>query len=119
MPLVQLSYKGDRELGPIAKQLAGELPELVARTLSVPDNEKARLEADDIEVHVRQTTSFDVNTKDLEIIIWANEYPERLANLDFRKEVILHGVREFLRDYDRNLTGFVWVLLQPGSFGSL
>lgn len=61
----------------------------------------------------------DVNTKDLEIIIWATLYPERLKNLDGRRAMIVEQVKMFLADYDRNLSGFVWVLLQPASFGEL
>lgn len=119
MPLVVMNCKKGRLLGDMIGNLANELPAIVARALHVEKNLKGHLTSEDIEVEVRESGPYDVNIKDLEITIWANDYPERLANLDKRREEILSGIREFLRDYDRNLSGFVWVLLQPASFGEL
>ena len=119
MPLVVVNHKRDRVLQSMAYKLAQVMPEIVACALDVRENEEAHLMAGDIEVWVRESSLYDVNVKDLEIVIWANHYPERQANLADRKEVILNGVREFLRDYDYNIYGFVWVLLQPAAFGEI
>lgn len=117
MPLVLIQHKNGRGLTEIAEKLAKELPVFVAPTLSVPGD--GQLSLDDIEVWVTEGSPADVNTKDLEIIIWAHEYPERKANLEERKDVIVKCVRTFLADYDRNISGFVWILLQPTAFGRI
>ena len=119
MPLVVVQYKASRfnEDMLMLQRLVESLPEIVGFALNAPENEDACLSPSDIEVWVQESGRFDVNTKDLEIIIWANLYPERLRNLEQRRDVILQAVRKFLADYDRNLSGFVWVLLQPASFG--
>ena len=119
MPLVVMNCKKGRLLGDMIEKLAQELPIIVSRALHVEENPKGHLTSDDIEVEVRESGTYDVNIKDLEITIWANHYPERLVNIDERREKIVLGIRDFLRDYDRNPSGFVWVLLQPASFGEL
>lgn len=119
MPLVVLQHKAGRVLEDMLAKLSQAMPEIVASALTVEGVERARLTSNDIEVRVRESEKFDVNTKDLEIIIWANSYAERLCNLDERKDMIVKAIRTFLADYDRNLSGYVWVLLQPGEFGEL
>lgn len=119
MPLVVVQHKAGRLNEDMLQKLAESLPGIVANALNVKENEAARLTSSDVEVWVQESGKFDVNTKDLEIIVWANSYPERLSDLEFRKDVILKFVRWFLSDYDRNLSGFVWVLLQPAAFGEL
>lgn len=118
MPLVVIQHKPGRVLDDMLQNLAKKMPEIVADALSA-DAPGAELTSTDIEVWVQEGGKLDVNTKDLEIIIWATSYPARLENLDFRKEMIVQQVKTFLADYDRNLSGFVWVLLQPASFGEL
>jgi len=121
MPLVYIQYKVGRFAENLVEYLAGRMPEIVANALDAGQegNKEACLFPGDVEVWVRESGKLDVNTRDLEIIIWANSYPERLANLEQRKDRIIRDVREFLGNYDRNLSGFVWVLLQPGAFGTL
>lgn len=119
MSLVVVNHQVGRVLPDMLNELAQAMPEIVARALNVEEHEEAHLTANDVEVWIRESDLYDVNNKDIEIIIWANHYPERLANLGERKEIILNGVRGFLKDYDRNLSGFVWVLLQPGAFGEI
>lgn len=119
MPLVVLQHKAGRILESMLAKLALTLPGIVAGALHVPENEEAHLTPDDIEVWVQESGKLDVNTKDLEIIIWANLYTERVRNLEQRKDAIVLAIRKFLVDYDRNYSGFVWVLLQPAAFGEL
>ena len=68
-------------------------------------------------------TKFDSNTHDLEIVIWAHDYPERSANLEDRKEAIVAATRLLVAAYNERygmkLTGMVSVLLQPFAFGKL
>lgn len=119
MPLVVINYKAGRLPEDLIRSLALEIPDIVASALSVEENPEARLGPEDIEVRVQESGKMDVNAKDLEIVIWANSYPERLLNFAERKDMILVDIRAFLADYDSNPSGFVWVLIQPGAFGEL
>lgn len=119
MPLVVVQHKAGRITEQMLENLAKAMPEVVATALNAPENHDACLSPSDIEVWVQESGKFDVNTKDLEIIIWASSYPECLRDLERRKDVIVQAVRKFLADFDRNLSGFVWVLLQPSAFGEL
>ena len=119
MPLVVMHCKQDRLLPDMIQKLAQELPVIVSRALHVEENPAGHLGPRHIEVRVTESSSYDVNISDVAITVWANLYPERLANLDERREKILAGMRDVLRDYDRDIEGDAWVLLQAGSFGKL
>lgn len=121
MPLVVIQYKDGYLNKDMVRGLAESMPRIVADALDAgsPENREAYLSSSDIEVWVQESGKLDVNTRDLEIIIWANSYPERLVNLEQRKNAVIRDVRHVLGNYDRNLSGFVWVLLQPGAFGTL
>lgn len=121
MPLVVVQYKPGSITEGKLKDFVSVLPKLVARALHVPENPDAHLTPEDVEVWVRESGKLDRNVedivKDIEIVIWANEYPERLQNLGERKDRIVQSIRDFF--YGRIPTGFVWVLLQPAAFGEL
>lgn len=121
MPLVIVKHTYVIHGGFINK-LAKALPEIVALALSVENNPEAHLSPADIEVWVHRANELDVNAKNLEIVIWANLYPERLANLNEREERIRNFVKKFLADVipgGVSASGFVWVLLANGAFGEL
>jgi len=120
MPLAVIQHKAGGELRELAGQLAKKLPHIIAPALSVETHERhdGKLTSEDIEVWCFEGTSDDVNTKDLEIIIWAHEYPERLKNFEERKDMIVSNVRRILNEYGyQDVKGFVWILLQPSAFG--
>lgn len=121
MPLVVIQYKVGYLNEDMVRGLAESMPKIVADALDAGwgGNKEAYLFPGDVEVWVQESGKLDVNTRDLEVIIWANSYPERMVNLEQRKDTIVRGVREVLGNYDRNLSGYVWVLLQPGAFGTL
>jgi len=98
------------------RQLVENLPTIVAEALSVPGTD-GELTPEEIEVKVETFGLFDIHTKDLEIIILAQDFPERKKNLDERQRLITGKVRRLLSPSVTGITGFVWVLLQPGSFG--
>ena len=124
MPFVTLYYKPSFVKKEEMRAIAERLPEIVARALNVPENPAARLNANDIEVQPEEIDEeCTVNRRPLEIIILANDYPERKKNLDKRQEEITKAVREIKNEAwsldFRRVRGFVWVLLIPGSFGEL
>lgn len=120
MPLVVIQYKRAFLYKDSVHKLAKKLPEIVADALDAGQggNKEASLFPREVEVWVQESGALDVNTRDLEIIIWANSYPERLKNLEQRKNKIVRGVRKVLGTRNSSLSGFVWVLLQPGAFGA-
>ncbi len=113
MPLVVVNRNPEKLNGEQLKILIDSLPESVASTLTCKDP-GGELMVQDIEVWVQDFGPNDINTKDVEIIIWANLYPERLATLDLRRKMLCNSVRCVL---PKEIKGFVWILLQPGSFG--
>jgi len=125
MPLVVLKYNPNLKAGAVfLSELTNKLTEAVSRALDVPERADARLTKSDIEVWVQEFGSNDISTRDLEIVVWAHQYPERLVNLEERKEQILRELRAFImknEDLAKHKTipsGFVWVLLQPTAFGT-
>ncbi|MBU6388409.1 hypothetical protein KGQ72_00800 [Patescibacteria group bacterium] len=125
MPLVILKYNPNLRVGAVfLSELTNKLTEAVSGALDVPEREDARLTKGDIEVWVQESGSHDISTRDLEIVVWAHQYPERLANLEERKEQILRELRTFLAEngdlaeHKTTPSGFVWVLLQPTAFGT-
>jgi len=135
MPFVWVRTEDQWKILRQVEKLVENLPSIVAKALSVPGTE-GELLPNEIEVKVelfgeiregknssgltyvdlRDSAEVlkDIHTKNIEIIIWANDYPERAKNLDQRRKQIIKEVRKFIPP---DITGFVWVLLQPGSYG--
>jgi len=114
MQLVLLNRKKEFVDDNLVKKIAGELPRIVSMALNIPHITDGKLVPDDIEVWVDDSSELDVNTKPLEIIIWATEFSERRANLNFRRQIIVDEVKKLIPS---TVKGFVWVLLHPASFG--
>lgn len=121
MPLTLIQYKPSRFTEEGIQMIASQMPKIVASALHSPrDGEAASLVPNDIEVWCTESGKLDVNTKDLEIIIWAQEFPDRKATLERRKDEIIRDVRKlFSKNGGGRIPGFVWVLLQPTAFGTL
>jgi len=119
MPLVLLHRKAGRVNDDMFAKLSAALPEMIANALHVPENPKAHLPAEWVEVRASIGSEFDVNTKDVGIFILANDYPERRENHVYRNNQIIESVRGFMRDYDRNITIYVWSWLGDGSYGEV
>lgn len=113
MPLVVIQRDSKIVTDDHVKMLTQFIPTIISSALTT-ENSDGKLVANDIEVWVQNMEQFDVNTKSLEIIIWAGDCPERRNNLDERREKIVQGIRVLI---PTTITGFVWVLLNPSSFG--
>lgn len=103
----------------VLRQLTEKLPSIISDALDISENPNARLTSSDIEVWTQKTQNEDVNTKDLEILIHAHQYPERLLNVDERKDKVVMQVRVLLAENKLKIKGWVWILLQPSSFGQI
>lgn len=118
MPLVCVWRNSKKVSDEMIRVLVCALPEIVASALTVPDSDGA-LTKDDIEIRVSDIGSFDISTKDLEVVIFAGDYPKRRANLDQRRERIIRGIKALSNPEGivETVSGFVWVILSPNSFG--
>jgi hypothetical protein len=117
MPLVLMKRNPRVIDDELAGKIAQQLPAIVAEALDISAHDKdGALTAQDIEVYVQDSSELDVNTKPLEITIWAGYYPARNENLGERRAKIAKAVRAIKPPEAK---GFVWVLLVPGSFEEL
>lgn len=115
MPIVKVRYRS-----PVfeitAKQLANELPRIVALALTC-DDPNGSLDSTDVEVEVEPMKPGLHTNYDLHIEVEANEYTARRKNLEERCHQILIGVRFFFNrvdDWKKNPPkGWVWVKLFP------
>ncbi|TXH00257.1 MAG: hypothetical protein E6P95_03960 [Candidatus Moraniibacteriota bacterium] len=116
MPLVVVRYKPDRVPDHVMIALTAALPEIVALALHVEEDPEAHLSVEHIMVDTQEIGRFAMNANCLDIMIEANEYPGRVANLDVRRMGIVADVRGVLADYDLNIACGVWVRLIRGSY---
>ncbi len=118
MPLVlvfhSLRMVNDPKLSGKFLKLVDELPAYTAAMLTAPSNPDAILTPEDIEVKVRKNDSFDRNSKDVEVYIWASDFPERKCDLSSRCNALRHWVRGCFEG--KSVCGFVYILLAPAAF---
>ncbi|MBI2984730.1 MAG: hypothetical protein HYY50_03850 [Candidatus Kerfeldbacteria bacterium] len=110
MPLVVVNRNPERVSDENIRNLVLALTAVAAEQLS---SDEMALGPGDIEIWVQDFGPLDVHTKDLEIIIWAHDFPSRRANLDERTARIAARVKELA---GADISGFVWILLQPTGF---
>ena len=114
MPLVVVSkpkkWIPEEEFSKLMKNL----PEIVADALAC-ENPDGKLTPENIEVWVREPNKDDIGSDKLQVLIFANRYPEREANLYERQKAITDRIKEMYRGL--NIHGWVWVRLAPSSFG--
>lgn len=98
MPLVLLKKDGkrfNREPGKfLLWEMVNKLPSIIADALSVPGTE-GELTASEVEVYVSDFGPLDIHNQPVEIVVFANEYPERLANLKERRDKITGKLKGF------------------------
>jgi len=113
MPLVVITRNpeklDDEHLSSLTKVLCNSVCDAL-----ICSNDDGFLSPSDIEIRVQNFGPYDVNTKDIEIMIWSNLYPEREKNIKNSRRQIIRAVKKIIPS---GLNGFVWILLQPSSFG--
>jgi len=115
MPLVVVNKGNCRIPKAEFDGLISYLPVVVATALTTYENPDGKLKPADVEVWVHNPNSHDVGSDKVQIVIFANLYPERAANLDERRKQITRNIRKTFPSL--NIYGWVWILLAPGSFG--
>ena len=116
MPLVQVRFgpRMDAQITGVARSL----PAVIAKHLDVPGTSGA-LEAEDIEVWVQAHGPYDQprisedHSSDLQIVVSANEYPNRAANLEERNQQIGEEIKALLPPALQDIRMFVWINLIP------
>jgi len=113
MPLIHIYRKASIVSDAEITRITAKLAEIVAQALDIPELQEGKLTAGDIEIIVHDQTYLSVSNAPLCIIIHANDYPERRANLKERTRQIVSRL-EITRKSTTH--GFVWVQLIPSSF---
>ena len=120
MPFAKVMFDeekvGERDL----RKLGELLPYIIAKHLGIGGT-SANLSPGDIEIEFSSFGPFDIHSKDVQIIIWANEYPERAVDLDARRRAISDHLAHSMSSgstgiNSRRINCFVWILLQQGSY---
>lgn len=112
MPLVQVMTS--REIsGSEISDLVEAIPHVVARNLNVPGVDGGQLSTKEIDVVIRNNGMFDMVSAECAVVIWANEFPERKANLEERTKNI---VRELKGQLQPGILFYVWIMLAPAAF---
>ncbi len=116
MPICLVHYAKGRLEGDILSKLGPTIGESVARALDVPSNPELHLTPNKVEVRFSESGPYDTGHKDVGIMIYGNGGPERESNLKDRVAQIRKDVMMFLADYDRNLTVYIYVMLQKAEY---
>jgi hypothetical protein len=93
------------------------MPQIVADALSAPADHDGELGPEDVNVWEMPMAAIaygDICNCDLEIVIFAHNFPSRMANIDERRQQIIDKVRLILQ---KGTTFFVRVICSPTSWG--
>lgn len=120
MPLAIITYRPLSALAKFSDRIAEILPSIIAQTLNVPGHPHASLTNKDTEVRLVSGSALDINSPEIAIQIFANDYEERKVNLDERTKNISELIKQS-KAWSPSLEGkvYVWVMLFPGSFVSM
>lgn len=114
MPFVRVRHDPRRPL-PDLEKIVKDLPEVVADALGCDDPEGS-LSAHDIEVAVEEFGPMDISGDyDVQIMVEANDYPSRKANLKERTQQIADAFAKDM-NVEPGTTFYVWVRLSPAAF---
>ena len=107
MPLVYIHHRSDGRYPKIAAGLAQTLPGTVALNLSMDagqSEEVVSVNPKTIRTMLMPANPQDVNPFDIGIVIWAHNFPGRVATARLREESIRSAVKSYVAG---NAAGFV------------
>lgn len=113
MPIVNVGYNAEKLDRAVLLAFRDELPILIASTLSTGKDIQGKLEAKDIEIEFKAFDSLSVHTKDVQVVVWALSFPERVANIASMTANLRRAIEAALPS---NIKSFAFVLLSEGSF---
>ena len=121
MPLVtvDIRHRNDpaKALERIAEGLARQMPGLVFGSLNISERTDARLKLGNIVVSVNPGNGKNINSRDIEVVIHANDFPELRSSLQKRADTIRQGMRRLLDSSDAGsrASGFLIIRLLPSA----
>jgi hypothetical protein len=98
------------------QEVARVLPDIIARYLSVDGFPTTSLAAKDIDIDFHDAGPFDVRSRSLQILIFANEYEPRIAQLKGTSTHIIDDLCRLVVTCDLRGRAWGWVRLAPGDF---
>lgn len=119
MPTVHIQYLPNREYEYLIEKLVHEMPTIVAPQMNI-DGRKLHdggVGEDEIMVEAREFSQFVRNVNHIQVTIIAHAFDERRKRLDEATKIITEGIKEVLRDFDRNVeVGVSLWLVEMGYF---
>lgn len=127
MPLVIVNRDATLVSDSVINDVAEMIRYTVASHLNVFERHEAHLSTDDIQLIVRDVRKgLDVGCVPFSVTVFANDYPERRANLEERSKKIAEQISRTLKHasgdnilYASQQRCFVWILLTPAGFAVL
>ncbi len=113
MPIVIIRSDSN---SPFVARLARKLPSIVSKELRTSET---RPTPDSVKVLVWPASAADINTKNLEILVFAHDSPERRTTLDERVQGIQNQVDALLAEWSVQVTGTVIISLSHMAFGHI
>ena len=114
MPLALVARDSDKIHDVALQLIATNLPGIIARHLSQPEDPEAVLNPEDVEVRFSDFGRFDVHRRSLEIVIFANDYPCRRNCLEGKSQSIARDLHESTPFGLADI--WVWIRLAYGDF---
>ena len=117
MPLVIVKRNNSKTVSDGAlKNLVSALPKIIADNLTVPDDEGGRLLPEGVKVDVHEKHPMDEARKDLQITVFAHNFPSICANLRERQENMRQTIGLLI---PHNADASLWVFLGPSAYGEI
>lgn len=113
MPLIQIRYDPRAIPIQVTSALREALPAIAAEALACAENTK--LAPKQIMLEFEPMNALDSNCKDINIRVWAHDYPSRRDILDLARERI---AKEVLEHIPVGVSWYVWMLPMASSYGS-
>lgn len=113
MPLIQIRYNGNAIPIEAISALRENLLAVAAKVLTC--TESIQYAPKHIMLEFGLMNALDVNCKDINIRVWAHDYPSRRDTLDLARD---HIAKAVLKHVPAGVSWSVWVLLIPSSYGS-
>jgi hypothetical protein len=116
MPICLVHHKKGRLPDNMLSKLGLAISKSVAAALDVPLNPNLHLTPNEVEVRFTESGPYDIVHHDIGIMIFGNGGPDREDTLKSRAMKIRDDLMAFVANYDRNLTGYVYVMLQKAEY---
>lgn len=125
MPLVHVYWNSWKVTGTDIRRIENALPDLVSNALSVSTDSsfppsEVTVKGFEMEKLTDKHTERDDDLRepmshDIEVVVWAHNYPERERSLEQLAATMASGVQKLAPEH---CSGYVWLLLQPSAFTS-